>query len=184
MPNYRRAKTEGGTYFFTVVTYQRQTFLCLDESRAILKATVQKTLQSHPFHIDAWVLLPDHMHCLWTLPEGDNKYSTRWTLIKKEFTKNKNSLEDTRTTPTLSESRRRHREGVIWQRCCWEHQIKDDPDYKHHMDYVRYNPVNHGLVKYPVNWPYSTFHRHVAQESYDASWGGVDPVSGDGVGHE
>ena len=111
MPNYRRAITEGRTYFFTVVTYQRQPFLCPEESRTILRSAVQKTLQIHPFCIDAWVLLPDHMHCMWTLPEGDSNYSTRWALIKKEFTKN--STDYSRTRPALSASRRRRRESTI-----------------------------------------------------------------------
>lgn len=184
MPNYRRAKTEGGTYFFTVVTYQRQPFLCLDESRAILKAAIQKTLLSLPFYVDAWILLPDHMHCLWTLPECNSNYSTRWALIKNEFTKNKISTEHTCARPALSESRKRHRECVVWQRRFWEHQIQDDLDYKRHMDYIHYNPVKHGLAQYPADWPYSTFHRHVAQGLYEAYWGGVVPIAIDGVGHE
>ena len=87
MPNYRRAKTKGGTYFFTVVTYRRQKVFSLPESRRVLRNVIVKVREDFPFIIDAWVLLPDHMHCIWTLPQDDSDFSKRWGLIKANFSK-------------------------------------------------------------------------------------------------
>jgi putative transposase len=168
MPNYRRAKTGGATYFFTVVTYQRQPLLCIDERRTALKEVVSEIARRHPFTVDAWVLLPDHLHCIWTLPEGDSDYSTRWALIKKDFTKN---IGKTASSHLPNQSRKQHREGTVWQRRFWEHQIRDDIDYKNHMDYIHFNPVKHKLAESPKDWPHSTFHRLVAQGLYEADWG-------------
>jgi len=86
MSNYRRLYANGGTYFFTVVTYRRQRFLCDEPCRRWLREAIIYTRQRYPFKIDAWVLLPDHLHCVWTLPENDNDFSTRWNIIKKRFT--------------------------------------------------------------------------------------------------
>jgi len=168
MPNYRRAKTSSTTYFFTIVTYRRQPILCLNESRAVLKEVVSEIARRYPFTVDAWVLLPDHFHCIWTLPEGDSDYSTRWALIKKDFTK---IISKTTITSTPNQSRKSHREGTVWQRRFWEHQIRDDIDYKKHMDYIHFNPVKHKLAESPGDWPYSTFHRLVSQGLYEEDWG-------------
>jgi len=111
MTNYRRSR-EGSTYFFTVVTYKRQKILCLEESRKILKEVVQEVRKNHPFIVEAWVLLPDHMHCIWTLSEDDRDYSKRWGLIKKEFTKRvRNIFQD---KEKMTESRKKKRESTIW----------------------------------------------------------------------
>jgi putative transposase len=181
MPNYRRAKTSGASYFFTVVTYQRQPLLCFDESRAVLKKVSQEVARDYPFTVDAWVLLPDHLHCIWTLPEEDSDYPTRWALIKKDFTKN------IKTTSSYipNQSRKLHREGTIWQRRFWEHQIRDDIDYNNHMDYIHFNPVKHKLVASPRDWPHSTFHRLVGQGVYEEDWGcGVDIILPEDTGRE
>lgn len=118
--------------------------------------------------MEALVLLPDHLHCIWRLPDGDVNYSMRWGLIKKEFTKRARNLVDT-AHPT--KSRERHREGTIWQRRFWEHQIKDERDFAIHCDYIHYNPVKHGLVMSPKDWIYSTFHRYVKAGVYPREWG-------------
>lgn len=123
---------------------------------------------SHPFEIEAWVLLPDHIHCIWQLPEGDRDYSMRWGLIKKEFTKRTKGLVGT-AHPTIS--RERHREGTVWQRRFWEHQIRDEKDFSVHFDYIHYNPVKHGLARSPKDWLYSTFHRYVKAGVYAMEWG-------------
>lgn len=175
MPEYRRAKIGGGTFFFTVVTYKRRPFLCLESNRPIMRRVVRGVAERHPFVVNAWVLLPDHMHCLWTLPDGDTDFSIRWALIKREFTRSLKAAQDgdpasrAEAAPTLS--RERHREGTVWQRRFWEHQIRDGKDYASHMDYIHFNPVKHGLVKSPADWPYSTFHRYVARGLYDSAWG-------------
>ncbi len=128
MTRYRRAVVGGGTYFFTVVTFRRRRFLTDEEPRRWLREAIEATRRDWPFRIDAWVLLPDHLHCIWTLPEGDADYSTRWVLIKGGFTKQAKGLllrED-----WLTDSKRKHREGTVWQRRFWEHVIRDDRDYK------------------------------------------------------
>jgi putative transposase len=182
MPNYRRAKTSGATYFFTVVTYRRQPILCLDENRAVLKEVISKIALNHPFTVDAWVLLPDHLHCIWTLPKEDSDYSTRWALIKKEFTK---SINQTATIDIPNQSRIHHREGTVWQRRFWEHQIRDNIDYNNHMDYIHFNPVKHKLVEAPRDWPYSSFQRLVAQGLYEEDWGcGSDIILPEDIGRE
>lgn len=182
MPNYRRARTSGGAYFFTVVTYHRQPILCRDESIETMKDVVKNVMTSHPFDVDAWVTLPDHIHCLWTLPEGDSDYSTRWALIKKEFTKRTRGSLELRANPTLS--RIRHREAAVWQRRFWEHQIRDETDHAAHMDYIHFNPVKHGLVESPIDWPHSTFQVCIEQGRYEKDWGCGDIEMGDNVGHE
>ena len=170
MPQYRRAKHLGGTYFFTVVTFRRRPLFAHEEARAILREGIRKVRQSYPFEIDAWVLLPDHMHCIWTLPPGDHDYSRRWGLIKSSFSKEAKPLYH--VSSWMSGSRRKHRETTIWQRRFWEHQIRSDEDYRNHMDYIHFNPVKHGLSATVGDWPYSTFHRFVQAGIYSEDWGG------------
>jgi len=178
MPNYRRARTAGGTYFFTVVTEGRRQLLTKPEARTALRDVVLQVRSQHPFTVDAWVLLPEHIHCLWTLPAGDTDYSKRWGLIKAGFSKQmKDSLP---FRGVISRSRNRRREASIWQRRFWEHQIRDEEDFRRHMDYIHFNSVKHGLVKCVSDWPYSTFHRYVARGFYPGAWGGCDQLMLDG----
>jgi putative transposase len=170
MSNYRRADAPGACYFFTVVTFRRRNILTNNDCRGWLRDAVMKTRKNHPFSIDAWVLLPNHLHCMLTLPESDNNFSVRWNDIKKRFT---TAAKDTLHKPEwVNASKQKHRESTIWQRRFWEHQIRDDNDYQRHMDYIHYNPVKHGLVKQVRDWPYSTFHRYVNQGVYPENWGG------------
>jgi putative transposase len=111
-------------------------------------------------HIDAWVMLPDHMHCLWTLPQGDADFPGRWRAIKTAFAK---SLPIGEPRSPVMTSRR---ERGIWQRRYWEHTIRDDRDFAAHMDCTHFNPVKHGLVAHPADWPHSTFHRCVVGGLY------------------
>ena len=165
MPNYRRARIEGATWFFTVITARRQRFLADEHAISILHQSVLATLQRMPFRIDAWVILPDHMHAIWTLPAGDKDFSTRWGLIKAGFSRKSN-------LPHASAPRR---DGGLWQPRFWEHKIRDTRDYHAHMDYAHYNPVKHGLVTRVKDWPHSSFHRAVREGIYSADWGGVEP---------
>ncbi len=171
MSRYRRLSLAGGTYFFTVVMYRRQTILCDDMMRSALRAAIESVRRTRPFTIDAWVLLPDHLHCIWTLPEGDADFSTRWMMIKRKvsFTCATNYLRK----DLLTASKQKHRESTLWQRRFWEHQIRDDDDFARHMDYLHFNPVKHGLVANVKEWPYSSFHRLVEQGRYSANWGGT-----------
>jgi putative transposase len=87
MSTYRRANIKGGSYFFTVVTYRRQEFLCDKHVRDALRNAIRETKTVFPFTIDGWVLLPDHLHCIWTLPPDDAAFSKRWAMIKRFVTK-------------------------------------------------------------------------------------------------
>lgn len=170
MPNYRRIRIPGVTYFFTVVTYKRRKILTTPESRQILRTMINEVRQQHPFTIRGWVLLPEHIHCIWTLPENNGDYSKRWGLIKAEFSKRAKNL--IRRDEWMTGSKRKHREATIWQRRFWEHMIRDEDDLRRHMDYLHFNPVKHGLVKCVKDWPYSTFHRFVKNGFYPPDWGG------------
>lgn len=169
MSRYRRANTPGATYFFTVVTYRRRTFLCDEHLRYTLREAISKVRDQYPFQIDAWVLLPGHLHTIWTLPDGDAKFPLRWQLIKRHVTRQCGEL--LHQPGLMTDSKTRHRESTIWQRRYWEHLIRNDADYERHMDYLHYNPVKHGLVKQVKDWPYSSFHRYVENGTYDENWG-------------
>ncbi|MBU2488267.1 MAG: transposase [Proteobacteria bacterium] len=129
---YRRSAVLGGTFFFTVVTHGRRPFLCEPENIGVLRSAFRSVKQNHPFEIEAIVILPDHLHCIWKLPQGDNRYSMRWNLIKNLFTKNApQSLRQQR-----SKSRVLKREQAVWQRRFWEHTIRDDEDFSRHVEYT------------------------------------------------
>jgi putative transposase len=170
MSHYRRADISGGTYFFTVVTYRRQPILCDEAVRQALRTAITTVRRNQPFTVNAWVLLPDHLHCIWTLPEGDNDFSGRWARIKSSVSRSLGKAYH--RAEWLSSSKCKHREATLWQRRFWEHLIRDEQDLQRHMDYLHYNPVKHGLVSHVSDWPYSTFHRLAAEEIYPADWAG------------
>lgn len=179
--NYRRAKTKGGTYFFTVVTHARKNILCAEKNVKLIKDAFKKVTKDHPFNIDAFVLLPDHFHCVWTLPENDNDFSTRLRLTKSYFTRKC----DARYKTKASNSRAKKKEQSIWQRRFWEHQIKNEKDYEAHVDYIHFNPVKHGYANSPYEWKHSTFHRYVEKGIYGADWSANDEIKFDlQVGNE
>jgi putative transposase len=163
MTNYRRNRVPGGTYFFTVNLYDRRS-QSLVQNIAILRDAVHQTKQRAQFHIDAWVVLPEHMHCIWTLPDGDSDFSSRWQAIKTAFSR------EIPPGEYRSASRASKNERGIWQRRFWEHTVRDEQDYAAHMDYIHFNPVKHGLVTHPADWPYSSFHRAVAKGIYPRDW--------------
>ena len=176
MSRYRRANVSGATYFFTVVTYRRQPILCDPPIREALRHAIDEVRRRRPFAVDAWVLLPDHLHCLWTLSPGDSDFATRWSLIKRRVSTA--CGERYRRSEWLTDSRRKHRESTIWQRRYWEHQIRDESDFARHVDYIHYNPVKHGLCHQPWDWPWSTIHRYIESGLLAADWGG-SVVDGD-----
>lgn len=167
MPNYRRNRVPGGTYFFTVNLLDRKSAL-LTEHIAELREAVRSVRQRQPFHIDGWVVLPEHMHAIWTLPPGDADYSSRWRAIKKAFSKALPNIE------YRSQASIERNERGIWQRRFWEHTIIDEADYAAHMDYIHYNPVKHGWAGTVGEWPFSSFHRLVALGIYLADWAGAN----------
>jgi putative transposase len=170
---YRRAKTPGAAYFFTVVAYRRRSILCDPEHVRLLRAAFRAVKHRHPFSIDAFVLLPNHLHCLWTLPPGDCDYPTRWMLIKSHVTRH--CAPSLKTTRSAALGRKRLQ--PVWQQRYWEHQIRDDGDFERHCDYIHYNPVKHDYVPRVADWPYSSFHRFVRAGAYPADWAGDGDLS-------
>ena len=162
---YRRARIAGGTYFFTVNLADRDSDV-LVRYIDVLRSVVGKVKQAHPFSILAMVVLPEHLHALWRLPEGDANYPMRWALIKAGLSRCVDRGEQ------IHPGRQAKRERGIWQRRYWEHQIRDDVDLARHVDYIHYNPVKHGLVARAVDWPYSTLHGYVARGIAPADWAG------------
>ena len=163
MTDYRRNRVPGGTYFFTVNLLDRRSGLLVEHIN-LLREAVRAVKRRRPFQIDAWVVLPDHLHAVWTLPEGDADYSGRWRSIKIAFAKGLPKTER-RSAVRLNKGER-----GIWQRRFWEHTIRDDADYAAHVDYVHVNPLKHGLVERLADWPYSSFHRAVARGVYHQDW--------------
>ncbi len=177
MPEYRRANTKGGTYFFTVNTLRRQPILTEPSIRRALREAISQTRASYPFEIIAWVLLPDHLHCIWRLPENDADFPKRWGMIKRHVSRQ--CAAEFNHPEWLSESRVARKETSLWQRRYWEHCIRDDADLMRHVEYIHWNPVKHGLAKRVADWPYSTFHRYVTNGMYPPDWGSGE-ISFDG----
>jgi putative transposase len=175
MPNYHRSRVAGGTYFFTVVTRSRRHFLTREPARGLLSREIHTELADNPFDAVAFVLLPDHFHCIWTLPHGDSNYSTRIKQIKTRFTRA--YLKHDRHEAPVSDARRAKKERGIWQSRFWEHTIRDDDDFKRCLDYIHWNPVKHGYVSRPCDYPYSTFAKFVRLGEYEPLWGTGQVVS-------
>jgi putative transposase len=169
MTDYRRAKFEGGYYFFTVVTYNRLAFLTSDCARSCLRQAIEKAKKQNYFEVIAFCLLPEHLHCVWKLPDGDDDYSIRWSRIKSGFTSL--YLKSGGIEGTQNPSRTAKRERGIWQRRFWEHLIRDEKDLQRHVDYIHYNPLKHELVEHVEDWPWSSYHRYVLRNNYPScSW--------------
>jgi putative transposase len=165
MTNYRRCRIPGGTYFFTVNLANRRQSLLTNHIQP-LRDAFREVLTAHPFTIQAIVVLPEHIHCLWELPESDSDYSTRWRQIKSAFSR------VLPRTERVSASRRSKAERGIWQRRFWEHTIRDDAGFATRFDYIHYNLVKHGHVQQVKDWPYSSFHRYGRLGVYPIDWAG------------
>ena len=163
MTNYRRSNIAGASYFFTVNLAVRSQSLLI-EHIASLRSAFEYTRQHHPFTVDAIVILPEHIHAIWTLPENDNDFALRWRLIKTTFSRNLPHGE------YRSDSRTNKGERGIWQRRYWEHLIRDEADFARHVDYVHINPVKHGLAPRVADWPHSSFHRYVREGMLPIDW--------------
>ena len=175
MTNYRRSRIEGGTYFFTVALAIRSSTLLTDRID-VLGAAFRYAQVRHPFASEAVVVPPDHLHALWILPPGDEDYSTRWRLIKTEFSRAIPAGED-RTA-----SREARGERGVWQRRYWEHLIRDDADFARHVEYIHYNPVKHGHAQRVAEWQHSSFHRYVRSGILPVDWGAGVPFAQGGFG--
>jgi len=168
MSNYLRYFQQGGIYFFTVVTHRRRRLFYKTSARLCLRQAIEKVQAEQPFEILGFVLLPDHLHCLWKLPQNDINYSKRWGRIKIEFSRSWLTLGGKEIS--VSSSRKQRCERGIWQRRFWEHLIRDREDFANHMDYIHFNPVKHNLVSCPHLWEYSSFHRWINEGAYSKDW--------------
>jgi putative transposase len=168
---YRRNRVPGGTYFFTVTLRDRRATTLVAHIEA-LRMAFRETRRKEPFVTDAMVVLPDHLHAVWTLPPEDDDYAGRWRSIKSRFT-------HTLVNSGVRLTRNPKGEYDLWQRRYWEHTIRDEADLVRHLDYVHFNPVKHGLVERVADWPYSSFHRFVRQGLCAPDWaGGVTSDNG------
>ena len=170
MTSYRRNFVPGGSFFFTVNLAERKLSLLTTHIDS-LRMAFRNTRQSHPFTIDAIVVLPDHLHTVWTMPEGDPDFATRWRLIKSTFSRNIAPGE------RISSSRIAKGERGIWQRRYWEHTIRNETDLARHIDYIHINPVKHGLVNRVCDWVPSSFHHYVKLGIYPLDWAGTSPTT-------
>jgi putative transposase len=171
MPNYRRAFVANGCWFFTHNLLDRRQTLLVDHIDALRQA-FEETQKKYPFDIAAIVVLPDHLHAIWTLPPDDADFSTRWRLIKTRFAKLLPRRE------RRSAVRKARGERGIWQRRFWEHLIRDDADYARHVEYCYFNPIKHGHARRAQDWPHSSFHRDVRHGLFPLDWAGEVAPSG------
>lgn len=174
MTDYRRLYIPGASWFFTV-NLENQRGNLLVEHIDVLRDAFAYAKQRHPLRMDAVAVMPEHLHCIWTLPEADADFSTRWNLIKGYFSRHLPGGE------SISKSRTGKRERGIWQRRFWEHCLRDQEDFNRHVDYIHWNPVKHGWVQRVRDWPHSSFHRYVQAGIYPLDWlgGGVEGIDGD-----
>ena len=160
---YRRAWIAGGTYFFTLTLADRDRRLLVDHV-CELRESIRCVRGRHPFRIEAMVVLPEHLHAVWTLPPGDCDFANRWRQVKAGFSRRLPESEPRSTT------RRARGERGIWQHRYWEHAIRDERDFERHVDYIHFNPVKHGHVAHPADWPYSSIHRFIRLGIMSPDW--------------
>jgi REP-associated tyrosine transposase len=176
---YRRAFVPGGSFFFTLVMEGRRPVFASAETVDVLREAFRSVRSTRPFELDAMVVLPDHLHCIWTLPPGDADFATRWRLVKTWFTKHCDPA--LRLVPDRARAARN--EQALWQHRYWEHMLRDEIDFARHVEYIHFNPVKHGLVASAMDWPYSSFRQYVEAGVYPPDWGrGMMDI--DGVGCE
>ncbi len=173
MSRYRREWLDGGVFFFTVVTHERRPILTTELGVRCLRYAWRETASTMPFDTGAVCVLPDHLHTVWSLPEGDRDYPARWRKLKGLFTReyrDHGGREGKR-----NDSRRRSGEAAVWQRRYWEHRIRDVDDFRRHVDYIHFNPVKHGLVTSTADWEWSSFRDHVKKGWLEPDWGTIEP---------
>jgi putative transposase len=168
MPNYRRTFLAGGTFFFTLVTQRRREIFADALARQCLGKAIRAVQAQRPFEVTAIVLLPNHLHCIWILPDNDDDYSSRWACLKRYFVNSWTAAGGREAI--ISDARRQRHERGIWQKRFWEHRIRNQADMVRHVNYIHYNPVKHGLVRCPHAWPHSSFPRWVREGYYKPDW--------------
>lgn len=171
MPNYRRLRREGGTYFFTVALAAPGADLLIRRIDLVRSAYLA-TRTARPFRCEAFVVLPDHLHAVWTLPQGDSDFSGRWSQFKAHVSR---ALPAARSR---SASMIRRREKGLWRRRFWEHLIRDEEDFARHVEYCRTDPVRHGLVRRPADWAFSSIGREIRNGVVPRGWRGDARIAG------
>lgn len=174
---YRRANYAGASYFFTLNLADRKSHLLIEHVDH-LREVIRLVRQAHPFEIVAMVVLPDHLHAIWRLPEGDANFPMRWSLIKAGFSRALPKNE------AIELSRKKKRERGIWQRRYWEHLIRDEIDLENHVAYIHFNPVKHGYVSKASDWAHSSIHRYIKKGLYDVNWGFIEESAGVDMGEQ
>jgi len=174
MVNYRRNFVPGGTFFFTITLADRRSSVLVDHVD-LLRNALRMARHERPFIIDSIVILPDHLHAIFTLPPGDSDFSGRWRRIKGHFS---NALIDA----SMQLKRRPNGGLVLWQRRLWEHTVRDENDFVRHVDYIHFNPVKHAVVQRVRDWPYSSFHRFVRDGILPEDWAGDADEGGGSFG--
>jgi putative transposase len=157
----------------------RRPLLASADAAEVLRMAFRAVRAKRPFEVDAMVVLPDHLHCIWTLPPDDADFATRWRLIKTWFTKHCDP--SLRSAP--NRARMTKREQALWQHRYWEHLLRDEEDFVRHVEYIHYNPVKHGHAQAPMDWPYSSFRRYVEAGVYPPDWGRGE-MDFESAGHE
>ncbi len=168
MMKYRRYFELGGTYFFTLVTYHRKNIFSNKNHILLFIESLNNTRLKHPFDLLAYIILPDHIHMIWKLPENDDDFPLRIRLVKSNFSRKYTGFELPQST-----SRSHKKERMIWQRRYWEHYIRNENDLKNHTEYIFYNPVKHGYTISPYDWKYGNFQSYVESGLYEKDWGSM-----------
>jgi putative transposase len=171
MPNYVRWRERGASYFFTLVTHKRRPISSDESARRLLKRSMAEARRQLPFDMFACVLLPDHLHCLWTLPDDDDDFPKRWSIIKRFFSKA--YVANGGFAAPIASRRTRKRELGVWQPRYWEHRIRNEEEWYAYRDYIHWNPVKHDYVECPADWPWSSIHRHIQKGWVDPHWPGA-----------
>jgi putative transposase len=175
---YGKPRTQDETFFFTIATRNRAPFLCKQSSVLSMRDAIRTVSRHRPFSLHAFVLLPDHLHCIWTLPLNDPDVTGRWNEIKNEFSRGIH----TSPAPAVPD---REDPDSLWRPGLNEHRILDDRDFVSHVEYIHFNPVKHGLVSLPRTWPHSTFLRYVERGLYLPDWGSAgEDLLDSGIGSE
>lgn len=173
MPEHRRAFVPGGTFFFTAVTYRRSPIFADERAIDLLCQAFRESRRVSPFTIDAVVVLPDHVHAIWTLPAGDGDFSSRWRYLNRVFSQNYSRT----MGGGAPNERRADGRWTIWQLRFWERLVRDVEEFQSLADYIHYNPVKHGLAASPADWKASSFRRWVGRGEYPLSWGAMDVLT-------
>ncbi|MCC7293977.1 MAG: transposase [Phycisphaerales bacterium] len=174
MPHYLRRRVDGASYFFTVVTYRRRRLFDKDIARRCLREAFLYVQREWPFEQFAVVLLPDHLHAIWTMPPEDSDFSIRWANIKRTFSKR--WIAEGGGDLVVSGNAARHRQRGVWQPRFWEHMIRSEQELYAYRDYVHLNPVRHGYVNDPLDWRWSSVHQHLKRGWLSSDWTSWSPI--------